>query len=971
MIKGCKVLEKIVEKEEGAEIVNFIFPRITELKLEDLPKLTIFCQGAYALELPILKTLKITGCPNFTLRYQGFKDSNEEGEIQDLESKSIFFGHKDIFTNLMVLELVNINFGKIWESQPSTSSYQNLTRMILVKCDKIKHVFPFSIAKSLEQLQYLMINGCEVLEKIVEKEGAEVVSFIFPQITELNLEDLPKLTIFCQGVYALELPILKTLKITRCPNFTLRYQGFQENNEEGEIQDLKSKSIFFGHKDILTNLMVLELVDISFRKIWESQLSTPSYQNLTKLILRRCDKIKYVFPFFIAKSLQQLQYLDISYCEILEKIVEEEEKAEVVNSIFPKLIKLELVNLPKLTVFYLKADALKLPMLKTFRIFFCPIFTSRYQSFQDNNDEGEVQVYESKSICLEHKINFDLEVFQLKDDARTITWESQSKTLINNNRKFSVKLLHKFYNLKVLKIFHSPSKEIKSPFDLPYLEVLDIYSCYRLRSLPTFSTYFLNLKVLRLSYCHKLIGRLITFSMAKSLVQLRKISIYRCNSLTEVVEDEVDATTTDIGFHNLEELSLKNLDSLTCFCSGNYSFNFPSLKVLVIEGCLNMKTFCLGFLSTPRLHNLNYENELVEIGENDLNTSIQQSHKKRVNSDLSKLSLSGRDIMSIWQGEFKENFDKAETLELIKVEYTHIPIHILVKFINLEKLIFKVSSYEEIFSYEEDEEHVGALAKLKKLKLQGLFNLKGIWKQDFQFKTILQNLHFLEVEDCHNLMTLLPPSSSFENLVALEVHYCNGLQNLMTSSTVKSLMRLKSLSIRRCEMMIEVLANDEGIEKDEIVFGKLEGLLLFDLESLTGFGSGKYNLKFPSLESLSVSQCSKMKIFFEGGLNMPKLWLVNEKDCLSDLNCVTQQLQNDCSKLWEESAKSYGQGAGKTRYCCDYCNKIIRGIRMNCAICPDFDLCVECFSVGAEVTPHKSNHPYKVHGQSLIPTYMP
>ncbi|XP_044482244.1 uncharacterized protein LOC123208782 isoform X1 [Mangifera indica] len=961
IIKGCKVLEKIVEKEEGAEVVNFIFPQITKLKLEDLPKLTIFCRGAYALDLPILKTLKITRCPNFTLKYQGFQDNNEEGEIQDLESKCIFFGHKVIFTN--------ISSGKIWECQLSVSSFQNLTQLILEGCDKIKHAFPFSIAKSLQQLQYLMIKGCTVLEKIVEKEErVEVVNFIFPRITELKLEDLPKLTIFCRGAYALELPILKTLKITRCPNFTLRYQGFQDNNEEGEIQDLESKSIFFGHKIIFTNLMVLELVNISSGKIWESQLSASSYQNLTQLILEGCDKIKHAFPFSIAKSLQQLQYLMIGDCEILEKIVEEEEEgAEVVNSFFPRLTELKLRNLPKLIVFYLGANALELLMLKTLEISNCSIFTSTYQAFQDNNKEGEIQVAESKSICLEHKINSDLKAFHFEDDVVSITWESQSKTLETSVENLSMKLLQKFYNLKVLKVCRSLSKEIKGPFDLPYLKVLDIDSCYRLTSLSTFSTYFLNLQVLQLSYCHRLTRRLITSSMAKSLVHLREISIYKCNLLTEVVEDEADATTTNISFHNLRKLSLKELDSLTCFCFGNYSFNFPYLETLVIKGCLNMKTFCPGFLSTPRLHNVKYENELVEMGGNDLNTSIQQAHKNRVNSDLSKLSLSGRDIMSIWQEEFKENFDKVETLELIKDEYTHIPIHILVKFINLENLILKISSYEEIFLYGEDEEHVGALAKLKKLKLQGLFNLKCICKQDFRFKTILQNLHSLEVRDCNNLMTLLPALSSFENLWSLEVADCIGMQNLMTSSTAKSLVSLERLSILGCKMMIEVLANDGDIEKDEIVFEKLERLLLFGLESLTGFGSRKYNLKFPSLESISVSQCFKMKTFFEGGLNMPKLRLVNEKDYSSDLNWVTQQLQNDCSKLWEESAKSYGQGAGEGEwisYYCDYCDKDITGrIRMRCAICPDFDLCVECFSVGAEVETHKSNHPYKVHDE--------
>ncbi|KAK3012248.1 hypothetical protein RJ639_011235, partial [Escallonia herrerae] len=51
----------------------------------------------------------------------------------------------------------------------------------------------------------------------------------------------------------------------------------------------------------------------------------------------------------------------------------------------------------------------------------------------------------------------------------------------------------------------------------------------------------------------------------------------------------------------------------------------------------------------------------------------------------------------------------------------------------------------------------------------------------------------------------------------------------------------------------------------------------------------------------------------------------------------------------------------KALYHCNYCNKDISGkIRIKCVMCSDFDLCVECFSVGAEVYPHKSNHPYRV-----------
>lgn len=59
-------------------------------------------------------------------------------------------------------------------------------------------------------------------------------------------------------------------------------------------------------------------------------------------------------------------------------------------------------------------------------------------------------------------------------------------------------------------------------------------------------------------------------------------------------------------------------------------------------------------------------------------------------------------------------------------------------------------------------------------------------------------------------------------------------------------------------------------------------------------------------------------------------------------------------------------------YHCNYCNKDISGkIRIKCVVCPDFDLCVECFSVGAEVNPHKSNHPYRVMDNLSFPLICP
>ncbi|OVA20155.1 zinc finger protein [Macleaya cordata] len=75
----------------------------------------------------------------------------------------------------------------------------------------------------------------------------------------------------------------------------------------------------------------------------------------------------------------------------------------------------------------------------------------------------------------------------------------------------------------------------------------------------------------------------------------------------------------------------------------------------------------------------------------------------------------------------------------------------------------------------------------------------------------------------------------------------------------------------------------------------------------------------------------------------------------------------------ESTAAGQGTNEGKRAlYHCNYCNKDISGkIRIKCVKCPDFDLCVECFSVGAEVQPHKSNHPYRVMDNLSFPLIVP
>jgi transcriptional adapter 2-alpha len=58
------------------------------------------------------------------------------------------------------------------------------------------------------------------------------------------------------------------------------------------------------------------------------------------------------------------------------------------------------------------------------------------------------------------------------------------------------------------------------------------------------------------------------------------------------------------------------------------------------------------------------------------------------------------------------------------------------------------------------------------------------------------------------------------------------------------------------------------------------------------------------------------------------------------------------------------------QYHCNYCKKDISSqVRIKCAECADFDLCVDCFFVGVETTGHKNYHSYRVMDDMSAPIY--
>ncbi|XP_015123502.1 transcriptional adapter 2B isoform X1 [Diachasma alloeum] len=54
------------------------------------------------------------------------------------------------------------------------------------------------------------------------------------------------------------------------------------------------------------------------------------------------------------------------------------------------------------------------------------------------------------------------------------------------------------------------------------------------------------------------------------------------------------------------------------------------------------------------------------------------------------------------------------------------------------------------------------------------------------------------------------------------------------------------------------------------------------------------------------------------------------------------------------------------KYNCTYCQEDIAGLRVKCVECQEFDLCLQCFSAGAEIGQHKNNHSYQFMDSGTI-----
>lgn len=108
---------------------------------------------------------------------------------------------------------------------------------------------------------------------------------------------------------------------------------------------------------------------------------------------------------------------------------------------------------------------------------------------------------------------------------------------------------------------------------------------------------FALMTALKIDGCRN-IKYLLSFSMAKYLVQLKYFKISACNRLREIIyledmEEETEATMTSSLLPQLRFLEVMDLQHLSGFCSNsqNKVIEFPFMKSMTIHNCPKLDGF--------------------------------------------------------------------------------------------------------------------------------------------------------------------------------------------------------------------------------------------------------------------------------------------------------------------------------------------------------------------------------------------
>ena len=156
------------------------------------------------------------------------------------------------------------------------------------------------------------------------------------------------------------------------------------------------------------------------------------------------------------------------------------------------------------------------------------------------------------------------------------------------------------------------------------------------------------------------------------------------------------------------------------------------------------------------------------------------------------------------------------------------------------------------------------LPQLESLELRDLPQLKKVFGQNREGE-----VGDCEIENHHQPI-------GFPKLKTIEVVNCGNLEYIIPISIARDLPQLESLTLEDLPQLKQVFGHEEGGDDGEgnnSVLSKLRILILKNLPELVSLGGGNGSSVWPSLKSLNMVNCPKVKLSFFANVeaNVPAL----------------------------------------------------------------------------------------------------
>ncbi|GAY65723.1 hypothetical protein CUMW_243250 [Citrus unshiu] len=488
-----------------------------------------------------------------------------------------------LLESLILHNLINIE--RICIDQLKVESFNELKIIQAYNCDKLSNIFWLSTTKCLPRLERIAVVNCSKMKEIFaigEEVDNAIEKIEFTQLRSLSLGNLPEVTNFCREV--------------KTPSASPNRPSSQED----------TSTLLFNEKEIVSENRADEVIPYFV------------FPQLTVLILQGLPKLRCLYPGMHTSEWLALENFAVCRCDKLKIFAADLSRNKENNQLdIPAqqpLLPFEKI-LPNLKDLSLNGKDLKMILQADFPQH---LFGSLKQ----------LEIAEDNSACfpiwnvLERFHNLEiLSLFQFSFHEEVFSEEGSLEKHAGKLAMIKTLELRWHYHLKQL-----CKQDSKLGPIFQYLEILKAYHCQSLLILlPSSSVSFQNLTALVAFGCKKLL-HMVTSSTAKTLVRLVAKEIYGCRAMAEVVINDKDGVEKEeIVFRKLKTLELRDLDSLTSFCSANYTFQFPSLQELWVIGCPKMKIFTTGESITPLRVNICYGETVDQRrwANNDLNTTIQ------------------------------------------------------------------------------------------------------------------------------------------------------------------------------------------------------------------------------------------------------------------------------------------------------------------------------------------------------------